>query len=181
MKQLITITDPVFIKPKKYSAADRFFLKYIRDERDLPFVYLTIKISLTLIPLGILLYLPFIQGWLWWAIAIAYAYLNNFVFKGPFGLMLHCTSHRVFFRKKYGFLNHYLPWVVAPFFGHSPETYFTHHIGMHHAENTWKQMKAAPCLFRGILSRISLFISETFCSGAFMTWRDISFIKKEKD
>jgi hypothetical protein len=135
MKQLITITDPVFIKPKKYSAADQFFLKYIRDERDLPFVYLTIKISLSLIPLGILLYLPFIHGWLWWAIAIAYAYLNNFVFKGPFGLMLHCTSHRVFFRKKYGFLNHYLPWVVAPFFGHSPETYFTHHIGMHHAEN----------------------------------------------
>ena len=25
-------------------------------------------------------------------------------------------------------------WVLAPFFGHSPETYYTHHIGMHHAE-----------------------------------------------
>ena len=135
MKPLNAITDPVFIKPLEYSSFDKFFLKYIRDERDLPFVYLTLKISFTLIPLGILLYMPFIQGWLWWAIAIAYAYLNNFMFKGPFGLMLHCTSHRVFFRKEYQFMNHYLPWIVAPFFGHSPETYYTHHIGMHHAEN----------------------------------------------
>ncbi len=135
MKVLAEITDPVFVKPDQYSATDRFFLKFIRDERDLPFVYLTLKISLTMIPLGILLYLPFIEGWLWWAIAVAYAFFNNVAFKGPFGLMLHCTSHRVFFKREYNWLNHYLPWVVAPFFGHSPETYYTHHIGMHHAEN----------------------------------------------
>jgi hypothetical protein len=71
-------------------------------------------------------------------VAVAYTYFNNFVFKGPFGLMLHCTSHRPFFKKKYQFINYYLPWVIAPFFGHSPETYFAHHIGMHHAENNLK-------------------------------------------
>ncbi|RYZ41535.1 MAG: fatty acid desaturase, partial [Sphingobacteriales bacterium] len=135
MKQLTAITDPVFIKPASWSATDRFFLKFIRDERDLPFVYLTLKITLTLIPLGILLYMPFISGPVWWLIAAAYAWFNNFVYKGPFGLMLHCTSHRALFKKEYDFLNNYLPWVVAPFFGHSPETYYTHHIGMHHAEN----------------------------------------------
>jgi fatty acid desaturase len=32
-------------------------------------------------------------------------------------------------------MNHYLPWVLAPFFGQSPETYRAHHIGMHHVEN----------------------------------------------
>ncbi len=135
MKALSTITDPVFIKPEHYSKTDRFFLKYIKDERDLPFVRLSLKITLTMVPLGILLFLPFLQGWAWWIIAIAYAWMNNITFKGPFGLMLHCTSHRVLFKREYNWMNHYIPWVLAPFFGHSPETYYTHHIGMHHAEN----------------------------------------------
>lgn len=134
MKSLGPITDPVF-QPSPHNATDRFFLKFIRDERDLPFAYLTLQISLTLIPLAVMLYLPFVTGWAWWITAIAYQYLNNFAFKGPFGLMLHCTSHRTLFKKDYNFMNHYLPWVIAPLFGHSPETYYTHHIGMHHAEN----------------------------------------------
>ncbi|MBK8338632.1 MAG: fatty acid desaturase [Flavobacteriales bacterium] len=135
MVQLGAITDPVYVQPAHWSAVDRFFLKLIRDERDLPFVHLSIRITLTLIPLGVLLFLPFVQGW-WWALAaVAYQWLNNATFKGPFGLMLHCTSHRPLFKKEYEYLNHYIPWVLAPFFGHSPETYFAHHIGMHHAEN----------------------------------------------
>jgi len=44
---------------------------------------------------------------------------------------------------------------------------------MHHAENNLEADESSTML-RGILSRISLFISETFCSEAFMTWRDIS-------
>jgi hypothetical protein len=79
--------------------------------------------------------MPIVAGWYWWLCTIAYQFLNNISFKGPFGLMLHCTSHRVLFKKEYGYLNHYLPWILAPFFGHSPETYYAHHIGMHHAEN----------------------------------------------
>jgi len=134
MKVLGAITDPVYRKTP-LNAFDRFFLRFIRDERDLPFVYLTLQISFTLIPLAVLLYMPFVKGWGWVAAAVAYQFLNNFAFKGPFGLMLHCTSHRVLFKKEYGYLNHYLPWVIAPLFGHSPETYYTHHIGMHHAEN----------------------------------------------
>ena len=148
MKQLAEITDPVFVKPEHYSALDRFFLRFIRDERDLPFAYLTVKISLTLLPLGILLYMPFIQGWLWWAVAIAYFWFNNFAYKGPFGLMLHCTSHRAFFKKDYEFMNNYLPWVIAPFFGHSPETYYTHHIGMHHAENNLEDDESSTMPFQ---------------------------------
>lgn len=148
MKQLLKISDPVFVRPESYSRLDRFFLEYIRDERDLPFAKLTVWISLTLIPLGILLYMPFISGWMWWIIAITYAFFNHLAYKGPFGLMLHCTSHRVFFKKKYSFLNYYLPWVVAPFFGHSPETYFAHHIGMHHAENNMENDESSTMFFR---------------------------------
>lgn len=139
MKALGVITDPVYVKPEKFSATDRFFLKYMKDERDLPFIHLSLKISFTLIPLAIILYLPFVNGW-WFALAaIAYHFFNNITFKGPFGLMLHCTSHRMLFKKEYNFLNYYIPWVLAPFFGHSPETYFTHHVGMHHAENNLEE------------------------------------------
>lgn len=135
MKTLSAITDPTFDQAPPYSPLDRFFLKLIRDERDLPFVYLCLQITLSMLPLAAILYLVSVDGWAWWIAAIGYQYLNNFVFKGPFGLMLHCTSHRQFFKKEYGFLNNYIPWILAPFFGHSPETYYTHHVGMHHPEN----------------------------------------------
>ena len=127
----VKITDPVYTSVE-HNRLDRFFLKLIRDERDLPFIYLSIRITLFMIIPGILLY--FTSGWIWWMFAAVYLFFNNFSMKGPFGLMLHCTSHRPFFKKEYGILNNYLPWVVAPFFGHTPETYFVHHIGMHHVE-----------------------------------------------
>lgn len=134
MRSFPQISDPVFnLTP--YNTFDRFWLKRIRDERDLPFVYLTLKITFIMVLSGILLYMPFIQGWLWWVIAAVYFYVNNFVFKGPFGLMLHCTSHRPWFKKEYNSANYYLPWVIGPFFGQTPNTYASHHLGMHHREN----------------------------------------------
>ena len=138
MRALAANTDPIYLDRGQFSAMDRFFLGFIRDKRDLPFVYLTLKISLFMIPLGVMLYFP-LAGWLWWMVAVAYHIFNNFVFKGPFGLMLHCTSHRRLYRQKYNYLNYYLPWVVGPFFGQSPETYFSHHLGMHHVENNLEE------------------------------------------
>ncbi|NNC94507.1 MAG: fatty acid desaturase [Chitinophagales bacterium] len=137
MKNLGSISDPTFIPKDKYSSIDRFFLKLIRDERDLPFIHLTIKIMLTLLPLGIAIY--FVDGWLFAALSVVYLYINNFVFKGSFGLMLHCTSHRKWFKKEYEKGNLLLPWLVGPFFGQSPETYASHHIHMHHAENNLEE------------------------------------------
>jgi len=135
MRALPAIVDPVFVPGKATSFLDRFWLSLINDERDLPFIYLTLRISLIMVPLGILMFMPFITGWMWWAIAAAYFYCNNFVFKGPFGLMLHCTSHRPWFKKKYSLMNFYLPWFIGPFFGQTPDTYASHHLGMHHREN----------------------------------------------
>ena len=134
MKLLGPIHDPTFTanSPTRF---ERLLLRFIKDERDLPFLYLTLRISLILIPLGLLLYLPFVTGWAWWALVLGYQYVNNIKFKGPYGLMLHCTSHRPMYKPAYAFMNNYLPWVVGPFFGHTPETYYSHHIGMHHAEN----------------------------------------------
>ncbi|AYA38640.1 fatty acid desaturase [Hymenobacter oligotrophus] len=135
MKSLSALTDPVYQEPSQYSAIDRWLLRFIQDKRDLPFARLVLNITLTLVPLAGLLYWPGLPGPVWWAAAIAYHFLNNVTYKGPFGLMLHCTCHRILFKKKYAFLNHYLPWGIGLFFGQTPETYFTHHMGMHHAEN----------------------------------------------
>jgi fatty acid desaturase len=129
----LVLSDPTFISPGDRNALDRLLIRMLRDERDLPFVYLTLRITLILLPLAISLY--FVSGWLFAGLALAHFAFNNFVFKGPFGLMLHCTSHRAWFKPRYEWLNKYLPWVIGPFFGQSPETYYSHHIHMHHAEN----------------------------------------------
>jgi fatty acid desaturase len=167
MKNLQAITDPVYT-PAPFNSTDKFFLKFLRDERDLPFVYLTIKITFTLIPLAVLLYLPFVHGW-WWALAaVVYQYLNNITFKGPFGLMLHCTSHRAFFKKKYQVLNYYLPWVIAPFFGHGPETYYAHHIGMHHPENNLEEDESSTMPYqRDSLKGFAHYIGTFFVRGSY--------------
>lgn len=135
MLHYTSLSDPEYDTTIVHSRLDRFFLRFIRDPRDLPFVHLGLKVTFTLVPLAVLLYLPFITGWLWWAVALVYLFINNITYKGPFGLMLHCTTHRPFFKAEYGWMNHYLPWFLAPFFGQSPETYHAHHVGMHHAEN----------------------------------------------
>lgn len=134
MRILGPISDPGFVQPT-YSQFDKFWLQYLKDERDLPFIYLAIRITFAVIPLAVLLYMPFITGWLWGVLAVVYLYFNNIVFKGPFGLMLHCTSHRPLFKPQYKNAYYYWTWVIAPFFGQTPETYFSHHIGMHHPEN----------------------------------------------
>jgi fatty acid desaturase len=131
----LTLGDPVFSSAPVYTAIDRFWLRKIKDERDLPFVYLTLRITFIMLPVAVLLYMPFVTGWLWWSLAALYFIFNNFVFKGPFGLMLHCTSHRPFFNQKNAWLNYYLPWIISPFFGQTPETYASHHLAMHHREN----------------------------------------------
>lgn len=134
MKNFTTITDPESARPVTDSAIDRFFKSLVCDERDVGFIYLSLRITVTLIPLAVILYLPFTPSWLWWTVTAVYLYYNNRI-KSRFGLMAHCTSHRSWFKKKYQFLNLYFPWVLGPFFGQSPETYYSHHIAMHHPEN----------------------------------------------
>ena len=61
--------------------------------------------------------------WAVWGLGI----LDRFI------LMLHCTSHRSLFVDRR--INAIIPWVIGPFFGQTPESYFVHHMGMHHPEN----------------------------------------------
>jgi fatty acid desaturase len=132
MRNMPVIDDPVH-RVKSLNAFDRFYLKFIRDERDLPFIRLCFQIILLVLPLGVSLY--FLEhATLWWVIAAAFVGIQ-FYLMGPFILMLHNTSHNPFFKREYKLGNRLIPWGLCPFMGQSPDTYFSHHIGMHHAEN----------------------------------------------
>jgi hypothetical protein len=136
--------DPHFVKPEKPTAFDRWALGLINDERDLPFVKLVCSSTLVLVPWAAgLFYLqsPWAPEGLrvaFWPLAVAYLLVNAFGFLDRYILMLHNTSHRVLFKRELGWLNHYIPWVLGPFFGETPETYVAHHMGMHHPENNLK-------------------------------------------
>ncbi len=135
MKTLSAITDPVYVPKEKYSWYDKFWLRYINDPRDLPFIYLLTAIHILVLPAAIILYTPLLQGWYWWLLYVPYFYVSQMYFKGRFGLMLHCISHRKLFKKGYTWIYNWVIWGVCPFFGHTPETYFVHHMAMHHVEN----------------------------------------------
>jgi fatty acid desaturase len=129
----IVLSDPTY-RPREGGAGslgERVALRFIHDRRDLPFLKLMAIQSATVISSGVVLFLP--GAFRWW---LAGAHLAMVVyFLGPFVLMLHNTSHRRLFRRPWGWMNQYIPWVLGPFFGESPETYFAHHVGMHHPEN----------------------------------------------
>ncbi len=128
----IQVTDPGFAKKETYNFIERFFLHFINDERDLPFTWLSLKMTFFVLPIAIYLFLP---GCFSWWIAVPYLLLNMGLLMGPFILMLHNTSHNALFKPQYSFMNYYIPWILGPLYGESPETYFGHHIGMHHSEN----------------------------------------------
>jgi fatty acid desaturase len=102
--------------------------RLLNDPRDLPFLPVTLAASL-MIPLAAYLFLP---GRFDWWLGAGYLLLASFLFLDRMILIIHFTSHRPLFRNPW--LNRYIPWVLAPFFGVTPETYFGHHIGMHHPE-----------------------------------------------
>ncbi|WP_141732215.1 fatty acid desaturase family protein [Oligoflexus tunisiensis] len=126
----LIIKDPTFIPKANYSRFEKVFLALIRDERDLPFIWLCMRILTFSVPVAVYLFIDF----RWW-IAVPYLLMNTVILLGPLILMLHNTSHRTLFKKKYHWMNQIIPWFIAPFFGQTPETYYSHHIMMHHPEN----------------------------------------------
>lgn len=111
---------------------DDVFLRMLNDPRDLPFVYLTLQCSVVAL-MGVGLY--FVPDATFWWFAMIYGLIWGLGVFDRYILMLHCTSHRILFNKRFAVLNRYIPWVLGPFFGESPDSYFVHHLGMHHPEN----------------------------------------------
>ena len=130
------ITDPIYEKPSSLSRYELFWLRHMNDKRDMPFLHLLTYIHLTIVPLTIILYSPLLQGIWWWLLLIPQFLLSQIFLRGSFGLMLHNITHRRMFKKSgANWLNKYITWVICPLFGQVPESYFAHHVGMHHVEN----------------------------------------------
>ncbi len=132
MIRTIEITDPRHDPKHEEGLVGKLALKLIRDKRDIPFIELMLQHTLIQIPFAIALFVP---GVFRWWLAVGYVALTFGMFFDRFILMLHNTSHRPLFKREYGFLNNYIPWVIGPFNGQTPETYYAHHMGMHHPEN----------------------------------------------
>jgi hypothetical protein len=117
----ITITDPCLCETGAFQRVDRWLLNYIRDERDLVFPKLVLRILLVMLPLVVWMYWP---GQFSWWVAVVYLTLNWAIFLAPYILMLHCTSHRPLFKREYDWMNKFIPWFVGPLFGETPRDLF---------------------------------------------------------
>jgi fatty acid desaturase len=123
--------SPVDGRGSPGASARAWLIGLLNDPRDLPFLHLMLGCC-ALVAFGVSLF--FIEEH-FWAFAAVYGLLWGFGFLDRFILMLHCTSHRRLFKKRYDVLNRVIPCVLGPFFGETPDTYFAHHLGMHHPEN----------------------------------------------
>lgn len=52
----IALNDPTYIEKESRSYFEVFILKLINDKRDLPFIYLSLKITFTIIPFALYLF-----------------------------------------------------------------------------------------------------------------------------
>ncbi len=103
----------------------------LNDPRDVYVLWQMVK-CLGLMAVGIALFFVPVS-YLWYAAPLYYALLFG-AFMDRFTLMLHFTSHRPLFASDYKGFNRVIPWVIGPFFGQTPNSYFVHHMGMHHRE-----------------------------------------------
>lgn len=109
----------------------KIVLAIIKDERDIDIFTTMVKLSVLFPGLAVaILLLPQYRLYLGLGYIVLYlAYL------GPYTLMLHMVSHRPLFHYSLRFLTFWPHAVLAFFFGMTPYTYFSHHMGMHHPEN----------------------------------------------
>lgn len=131
-------TGPVHEAPLAHldSAWARAWAKTLNDPRDVIFINLSLTMALTVWPAAIFLFTRAESIWLWaipYWVGIGVLYMDRFI------LMLHCTSHRTLFNRKFRVLNFAIPWLIGPFVGETPESYFVHHMGMHHKEGNLEE------------------------------------------
>ncbi|MEE2828910.1 MAG: fatty acid desaturase [Myxococcota bacterium] len=116
-------------------AWEAWFARRLYDERDIYFVRIAAAILLHALP-GLVL---FYGGFLPWWLLLVWAPYFFFKYVGPYTLMLHAVCHRPIFRREHKALEGVLSWVIGPLFGHTPGSFYVHHVGMHHPENNLPQ------------------------------------------
>ena len=117
---VLQVTDPKWDPANAHTLLARASRPLLRDERDVGIVRTLLQVLLLVVLPGVLLFIPGVFRW-WMAPIYWFLYIRHI---GPFTLMLHCACHRQVFRREVGFLNSIFAWVVGPFFGHTPDSYF---------------------------------------------------------
>ncbi len=127
----MTLTDPREAHAPAFMAGAA---RMLNDTRDTYMLWLMLQCA-ALVGVGVSLFFwPSSLGIsVWWAAPVYWLLLFGGLMD-RFTLLLHCTSHRQLFNKDHKAKNHIIPWLLGPFFGQSPQTYFAHHMGMHHRE-----------------------------------------------
>jgi fatty acid desaturase len=131
MIPFVDVTDPTEARTTDLKGLDRALVCMIRDPRDLPFAHLQIAALITVIPSALCVF-AFRQYSLW--LGIAHLALVFGVYFDRFILMLHNICHRPFLKTEHRSLGLIVPWILSPFLGQTPHTYYCHHITMHHVE-----------------------------------------------
>eukprot|EP00933_Yihiella_yeosuensis_P044530 TRINITY_DN39771_c0_g1_i1.p1 TRINITY_DN39771_c0_g1~~TRINITY_DN39771_c0_g1_i1.p1 ORF type:complete len:382 (-),score=53.28 TRINITY_DN39771_c0_g1_i1:343-1488(-) len=109
---------------------------HLRDERDMPMVYLILNILEYTIPGVSLVYAVNLMDFSTRTcnlVGLVYMVLLYVLFLERFILCMHFSSHRSMW--KYEPLNGMLVWIFSPFFGVPAGVYKLHHVIMHHIEN----------------------------------------------
>src|SRR5271154_441166 len=101
----LVLHDPTYAPRDTRSLGERMSAPFIRDKRDQPFLALMGLLTATIVPSGVVLFLP--GPFHWWLAALHLGLVIYFL--GPFVLMLHNTSHRKLFTRRYAWLNLYIP------------------------------------------------------------------------
>jgi hypothetical protein len=104
--------------------------RLLADPRDTPMLRIVLTTS-AIVPLaalvfwqdGLVLWLAPVY-WVVWLRGLAH----------PMGHLLHRAIHRPVFKRRYNILNHYVYWVLSVLLGHTPTTFYVHHLAMHHLE-----------------------------------------------
>ena len=102
-----------------------------KDERDHPMVHLQFSITVTVLPAAAALFLCELPLW----VGPLYVLGIYAIFFQRFVLCLHYSEHRKIFKPRFGVMNGYLQYVIAPFMGIPIGMYHLHHVVMHHKEN----------------------------------------------
>jgi len=109
-------------------ALDKWIVTFLRDPRDLKVVKFAAFASIAVIPFAITFFLWDFPLWMalpYWAIVGSLA--------DRVGLTIHVLIHNPLFKSK--LLEQYIPGFMCLFFGHTPHTFYIHHVGMHHVES----------------------------------------------
>ncbi len=136
--------DPVTPGIRLGGFLKKLVLSVIKDERDIDLFTCLIKLSI-LMPGMATLILLFPE----YRLYLGIAHIALFLFYlGPYTLMLHNISHRPLFHYALRFLNVWPQAGLGLFFGMTPYTYFSHHLGMHHPENNLKDDLSSTLKYR---------------------------------